>query len=188
MNSANLQLEGFYLVVAALNNALVAKGIMSREEIDQALRVAEETAAGDINAADMSGSNREAVAFPARLLRLANNGASDGQIQPFSELARLVGQTKNDQAGQSANEDPDAVDPSETVFYTSENGDKWALVTDVGGRKFVRHTPGRRSGGEVSLTDLDSFRQRDPHSPQNDRLEAALVEGAPLAVPVKLAG
>jgi hypothetical protein len=84
-------------------------------------------------------------------------------------------------------EDPDAVDPSEIVFYTSENGDKWALVTDVGGRKFVRHTPSDRSGGEVSLTDLESFRERDPHSPQNERLEAAVVEGAPLDVPVKLA-
>ena len=188
MNSANLQLEGFYLVAAALNNALVAKGIMSREEIDLALRVAEENAVGDVNGVDVSGSNREAVAFPARLLRLANNGASDGQIQPFSELARLVGQTKNDQAGQPVSEDPDAVDPSEIVFYTSENGDKWALVTDVGGRKFVRHTPSYRSGGEVSLTDLESFRERDPHSPQNERLEAAVAEGAPLDVPVKLAG
>ena len=100
MNTANLQLEGFYLVIAALNDALVRKGLMSREEIDKALRIAEQTAIGDYGVEDMSPANRDAVAFPARLLQLANAGASDGQIQPFSELAKLVGQTKepyNDQ-------------------------------------------------------------------------------------------
>lgn len=61
-----------------------------------------------------------------------------------------------------------------TKFYTSENGDAWSLVTDVGGRRFVRHTPTHRSGGQVSVTDLEAFRQRDPHSPQNARLEALL--------------
>lgn len=100
MNTANLQLEGFYLVIAALNNALVAKGVMSREEIDAALNIAEVTAVNDYGLEEMSPANRDAVAFPARLLRLANNGASETEIQPFSELAKLVGQTKepyNDQ-------------------------------------------------------------------------------------------
>lgn len=182
MNSANLQLEGFYLVVAALNNALVAKGIMSREDIDRALRVAEETAASDTNT--LGESSREAVAFPARLLRLANNGASDGQIQPFSELARLVGQTKDDV---KKLDDAVEIDPSEVIFYASSNGDSWALVTDVGGRHFVRHTPGKSSGGEVSLTDLESFRQRDPHSSQNQELEKLLSAPADQVL-VKLSG
>jgi hypothetical protein len=100
MNTANLQLEGLYLVVAALNNALVAKGILSREEIGHALKLAEQTALGDDGADEMSSSNRNAVAFPARLLMLANNGAGDNEIQSFSELAKLVGETKephNDQ-------------------------------------------------------------------------------------------
>lgn len=100
MNTANLQLEGLYLVIAALNNALVAKGVMSREEIDTALRLAEQVAIGDYALEDMAPASRDAVAFPARLLQLANRGASAGEIQPFSELAKLVGQTKephNDQ-------------------------------------------------------------------------------------------
>lgn len=184
MNSANLQLEGFYLVIAALNNALVAKGIMSREEIDLVLRVAEETATADINIEEMSDSNREAVAFPARLLRLANNGASDNQIQPFSELARLVGQTKVQEVAAEDEGEAVAVDPTEIVFYSSENGDRWALVTDVGDRKFIRHTPTHLSGGQVALTDLESFRQRDPSSPQNQKLEALLIkDSSGLAAP-----
>ncbi|MEO9229769.1 MAG: hypothetical protein ABI216_12620 [Devosia sp.] len=100
MNTANLQLEGFYLVIAALNNALVAKGVLSREEIDAALKIAELTAINDYPLAAMSPANRDAIAFPSRLLRLANDGASESEIQPFSELAKLVGQTKepyNDQ-------------------------------------------------------------------------------------------
>lgn len=94
MNTANLQLEGLYLVIATLNEMLVSKGIASRDEIHRALRTAEETALSDYNLEDMSPANRDAVAFPARLLQLALRGSDEGHVQPFSELARLVGQTK----------------------------------------------------------------------------------------------
>ena len=94
MNTANLQLEGLYLVITSLNELLVAKGVVTRPEIDNALRKAEQTTVGDHNVEEMSPSNRDAVAFAARLLQLANNDAGDGQLQPFSELAKLVGQTK----------------------------------------------------------------------------------------------
>jgi hypothetical protein len=101
MNTANLQLEGLYLAIAAINNALVKKGLLSRDEIDLALRRAEQTAIGDDRMVeDMSASNRDAVAFPARLLALANRMASTDEISTFSELARMVGSTKepyNDQ-------------------------------------------------------------------------------------------
>ena len=68
---------------------------MTREEVDRALSRAEHTATGDYNVEDMSPANRDAVAFAARLLQLANNGSGDGQLQPFSELAKLVGETKS---------------------------------------------------------------------------------------------
>ena len=101
MNTANLQLEGLYLVVASLNNALVKKGLLTREEIDEALRRAEATAMGDDRVSeDLSPANRDAIAFPARLLALANRGASPDNTQGFAELARMVGSTKaphNDQ-------------------------------------------------------------------------------------------
>lgn len=101
MNTANLQLEGLYLVIASLNNALVRKGVLSRDEVDLALRRAEQTALGDDRVAeDMRSANRDAIAFPARLLALANRTASAEEISSFSELARMVGSTKepyNDQ-------------------------------------------------------------------------------------------
>ena len=94
MNTANLQLEGLYIVVATLNNALVNKGLLSREEIGHALKLAEQIALGDEGSEERSTSNREAAAFPARLLLLANNAAEGSDMPSFSELAKRVGQTK----------------------------------------------------------------------------------------------
>lgn len=95
MNTANLQLEGLYLSIAAINNALVQKGLLTRDDIDRALRTAEQIALGDDrNVEDMSASNRETVAFGPRLLAIANNMA-DTETPPFSELARMVGETKS---------------------------------------------------------------------------------------------
>jgi hypothetical protein len=101
MNTANLQLEGLLMALAGLNQALVAKGVLSTAEVDRSLALSEQTVLGDDRVAeDMSPANRDAVAFPIRLLRLANNMAGDRDVPPFSELARMVGKTKqpyNDQ-------------------------------------------------------------------------------------------
>lgn len=101
MNTANLQLEGLYMAIASINSALVRKGLLSVEEIDTALRRAEANAVGeDRLTEDLSPANRDAVCFPIRLLQLANNAGSEGDIPQFSELAKMVGETKrryNDQ-------------------------------------------------------------------------------------------
>ena len=94
MNTANLQLEGLYLAIAAINNALVEKSLLTREEVGTALRRAEQTALGDYRTEDLSGAQQDAVAFAPRLLSLANARAAEGQALNFSELAKLVGQTK----------------------------------------------------------------------------------------------
>lgn len=95
MNVANLQLQGLYIAIAAINEALVRKGLLTREEVDAALRLAEQTALGeDRILEDMNPAGRDAVAFPARLLALANEGASEAGIPQFSDLARRVGQSK----------------------------------------------------------------------------------------------
>ncbi len=39
--------QGLYLAITSINNTLVTKGILSREEIDLALRRAEQSALGD---------------------------------------------------------------------------------------------------------------------------------------------
>lgn len=49
---------------------------------------------------DLSPANRDAIAFPIRLLRMANNMAGDTDVPPFGEWAKMVGETKgrhNDQ-------------------------------------------------------------------------------------------
>ncbi|SFV28010.1 hypothetical protein SAMN05216456_0414 [Devosia crocina] len=99
MNTANLQLEGLLMAMAELNRLLVRKGLVSQDEIDKALARSEQTVLGDDRVVeDLSPANRDAIAFPARLLRLANEA---GETAPgFAELARRVGETKgpdNDQ-------------------------------------------------------------------------------------------
>lgn len=92
MNTANLQLEGLLLAVAAVNDALVTKGLLSREELEGALQRAERIIGTDARMDDdISPSNREAVIFPIRVLLLA---ASRDATLTFSQLARMVGETK----------------------------------------------------------------------------------------------
>jgi hypothetical protein len=99
MNVANLQLEGLLMAVASINSILVRKGLLTTDEVDDALRRAEAGLTGEERLyQDMSPANRDAVCFPIRLLQLANR--SPAAAASFSDLARLVGQTKepyNDQ-------------------------------------------------------------------------------------------
>lgn len=101
MHAANLQLEGLLMAVAGINQALVAKGVLTTEEVDRSLAVTEQTILGEDRLVEgMSPANRDAVAFPIRLLRMANNMAGEKDVPPFGELARMVGETKgrhNDQ-------------------------------------------------------------------------------------------
>ena len=101
MNTANLQLEGLYLAVAAMHETLVKKGVVTRQEVDDAMREAEQTAINDDRSVEnLRPAERDALAFPARLLRAANATASDNGGESFTALARRVGTAKephNDQ-------------------------------------------------------------------------------------------
>ncbi len=100
MNAANLQIEGLCLAIASINRLLVAKGVVSQDELDTAFQKAEATARGDNRfAEDLSPSNRDAVCFPIRILQIANDTGAE-RPWSFSELAKLVAGTKepyNDQ-------------------------------------------------------------------------------------------
>jgi hypothetical protein len=89
------------MAVAPINNLLVHKGLPSIDDIDTALRKAETSATGDERTyEDMSPVNRDAICFPIRLLQIADNAQGESDIPPFSELAKMVGHTKepyNDQ-------------------------------------------------------------------------------------------
>ncbi|MGO4833816.1 hypothetical protein AB4144_16255, partial [Rhizobiaceae sp. 2RAB30] len=71
MNVANLQLEGLLMAVASINGTLVRKGLLTSDEVDDALRRAEAGLTGEERLyQDMSPANRDAVCFPIRLLQL----------------------------------------------------------------------------------------------------------------------
>jgi hypothetical protein len=93
MDTANLQLEGLHLALAALLAMLRDSGVASSEQIEAALADAERLARADPANADLSPANVEAKAFPIRLLRLANQ--RPGQDLTFSDMARLAGETKD---------------------------------------------------------------------------------------------
>ena len=95
MNTANLQLEGLYLAVSAILNALREKGLLSTDEIDRALATAEQVNASDpLRPSQVSASNVDAIRFPLRFLRLANRLAAEGRQLSFTEIATLVGEKK----------------------------------------------------------------------------------------------
>lgn len=101
VNTANLQLEGLLMAIAGINQMLVEKGVLTTEEIDRSLASSEQTAIGDERVQDdLSPANRDAIAFPIRLLKLANKMADGSGVASFQALTRMVGQTKgpyNDQ-------------------------------------------------------------------------------------------
>lgn len=96
MNTANLQLEGLLLAVAAVMDAIRTKGLLDTHELDAALAAAEKAAAADPRRpSGVSAANVDAVLFPIRFLRLAA-GDPEGARRSFSSVASLVGTTKPD--------------------------------------------------------------------------------------------
>ena len=97
MNPANLQLEGLYAAVAALMHALRENGTLSGQDIEAALNAAEKKITADpARHTKLSPASEDAIRFPLRFLRLANQTSAEGRQLSFSELATLVGQTKPD--------------------------------------------------------------------------------------------
>lgn len=72
MNTANLQLEGLYVVISALLVALREKGVFEEAEIDRLLAETESALVADSNrSAELRGANVDAICFPVRFLRQA---------------------------------------------------------------------------------------------------------------------
>jgi hypothetical protein len=97
MNTANLQLEGLYVVPATLLDAMCEKGIFRREEIEALLKKAESGLSADPNRpTEMRDANVDAICFSARFLLQAIQGASEGRDHSFAHLASRVGQAKRE--------------------------------------------------------------------------------------------
>lgn len=93
MNSANLQLEGLLLALYALLGAIKDKGLLTEQEIDEALETAEANALADPQrTAQLSPASLDGVTFPIRFLRIANTASKVPET--FTTLTQLVGETK----------------------------------------------------------------------------------------------
>jgi hypothetical protein len=90
MNTANLQLEGLIMAVAAISDAVVKKGILTHEELGAALAGAELAVERSDNA-EISKSNQAAIVFPIRVLSLANQASQQGRSYKFGDYAELIG-------------------------------------------------------------------------------------------------
>ncbi len=95
MNTANLQLDGVYAVLAALFQALSDKAVLSEAEIGALLTDVERRIAGDAGRpAEVRSSNVEAMRFPVRFLKIALQESSQGRSPSFAEVAAQVGQSR----------------------------------------------------------------------------------------------
>jgi hypothetical protein len=64
----------------------------------------------------------------------------------------------------------------ETVFYTSENGDKWQILTGAHSDPIVEHIPNEASGGRKSTFELGAFLTFQRDSPQNRALHQLIAK------------
>lgn len=97
MNTANLQLEGLYVVIAALLEAMCEKGLFRREEIADVLARAEAALRADPDRPqEMRDANVDAICFPVRLLMQALQASPEGRGLSFAQLASRVGQAKRE--------------------------------------------------------------------------------------------
>lgn len=62
----------------------------------------------------------------------------------------------------------------ERVFYTSESGDRWLLLSTDGDIVSVRHVPNAASGGEGTTYELGEFLIRERHTAQNQALRSLI--------------
>lgn len=98
MNVANLQIQGLCMAVVTFQRLLVAKGVLLGPDIAHALHKAElELTGSDRAVDDLAPSDRDALAFPLRLLQAALKAPVEAD---FTNLATDVATTKpryNDQ-------------------------------------------------------------------------------------------
>lgn len=99
MNTANLQLEGVYAVLAALIEAMIAKDVFERSDLTTILADVERSIGADSSRpAEIRAANIEAAQFPARFLKAALRAAAEGRISSFSETAARIKESR-DSAG-----------------------------------------------------------------------------------------
>ena len=90
MNTANLQIEGLLVALATLNNRLISSGVLTREEVSDALDEALQTLSADTSR-NLSDANVKAILFPVRFLADAVRATQDETDRAFAEETRRIG-------------------------------------------------------------------------------------------------
>jgi hypothetical protein len=97
MNTANLQLEGVYAVLAALLQALLDKKVLSEDELGLMLAEVERAIVADAGRPiEVRASNVEAMCFPIRFLRSSLQASSQGQRPSFAEVITRIRATRTE--------------------------------------------------------------------------------------------
>ncbi|MDR3424302.1 MAG: hypothetical protein P4M13_04385 [Alphaproteobacteria bacterium] len=90
MNTANLQLEGVYAVLAALFQKLLEKNILDEQELGLMLSEVERGIMDGGRPVEVRSSNVDAMCFPARFLKSALKASSQGQRASFAEVTARI--------------------------------------------------------------------------------------------------
>jgi hypothetical protein len=97
MNTANLQLEGVYAVLAALLQTLLDKKVMTGEELGRLLTEVEGAIVADASRpSEVRTSNVEAMCFPIRFLKSSLHASSRGQRPSFAEVTSRIRATRDE--------------------------------------------------------------------------------------------
>lgn len=94
MNTANLQIEGLLLAASRVLEAMRRKGLLTQQEIEDALKEADAAAARDAAQRNISPAQAEGVRFPIRFL-LAATRLDETRVPSFSEIATLIGENRD---------------------------------------------------------------------------------------------
>ena len=95
MKTAKLHLEGLIMAIASINH--VRKGVLTIEEIDDALLKAQANMVDAGRADELTDADRDAINFPLRMLQITNQCAPEADVPTFAEVARMVGEMKPSQ-------------------------------------------------------------------------------------------
>jgi hypothetical protein len=91
MNTANLQLEGLLVAISSILDVMKRKGLLTQQDIDEALDTAEAVARTDPQRPEeLSPANVDAIYFPIRFLRHATQ-TGEGAQMAFAEVTARVG-------------------------------------------------------------------------------------------------
>lgn len=85
------------MALASINHVLVRKGVLTIEEIDDALLKAQANMVDAGRADELTDADRDAINFPLRMLQITNQCAPEADVPTFAEVARMVGEMKPSQ-------------------------------------------------------------------------------------------